>query len=213
MYFNKEQFKRAETIIVASIDLANHINTVIVPANKHKYKEWNNTDISAGAIICPFHDDKDPSFSYDKKRNFAYCFGCHKGGNIIGVHKAYMNSKAGTKNATYRDALNDLAKIYHIDIPQFEFEDAEASKSVKEEIKTKLEEYRENRLKRREKIKNGVTGVTNKQLKEFNELLINAGVESQCLFDIILVSGKNAEVKYEDLFVLFKKYLNTGDKQ
>ncbi|MGI5898385.1 MAG: DNA primase [Christensenellales bacterium] len=31
---------------------------------------------------CPFHGEKTPSFSVDKQRQFFYCFGCHKGGNV-----------------------------------------------------------------------------------------------------------------------------------
>ncbi len=32
---------------------------------------------------CPFHNEKTPSFSVDEDRKFFYCFGCHKGGNVI----------------------------------------------------------------------------------------------------------------------------------
>ncbi len=31
---------------------------------------------------CPFHGEKTPSFSVDRQRQFFYCFGCHKGGNV-----------------------------------------------------------------------------------------------------------------------------------
>ena len=32
---------------------------------------------------CPFHGEKTPSFHVDANQKFYYCFGCHKGGNII----------------------------------------------------------------------------------------------------------------------------------
>ncbi len=32
---------------------------------------------------CPFHNEKTPSFSVDPDRKLFYCFGCHKGGNVI----------------------------------------------------------------------------------------------------------------------------------
>ncbi len=208
MYFNKEQFKRAEDTIISLVDLPKHINEVIIPANSHKYKNWDNKDITAGAVICPFHEDKDPSFSYEKKRNFAYCFGCHKGGNVIGVHKSFLNTRQGTKTATYRDALYDLAKIYGIEIPKFEYEDEETSVSVKEGIRLKLDTYKEERKNRLEKIKKGVTGVNNKQLKELNEKLIDAGIDAQCFFDMVVVAGKNDVVTYDDLVLLFNKFIN-----
>ena len=33
--------------------------------------------------LCPFHSEKSPSFSVDADAQLYYCFGCHKGGNLI----------------------------------------------------------------------------------------------------------------------------------
>lgn len=33
--------------------------------------------------LCPFHSDKDPSFSVDNDFGLFYCFGCHKGGDVF----------------------------------------------------------------------------------------------------------------------------------
>ncbi len=33
--------------------------------------------------LCPFHDEKTPSFSVDPRNNLYYCFGCHKGGDVF----------------------------------------------------------------------------------------------------------------------------------
>ncbi len=33
--------------------------------------------------LCPFHKEKTPSFSIDVEKGLFYCFGCHKGGDII----------------------------------------------------------------------------------------------------------------------------------
>ena len=33
--------------------------------------------------LCPFHNEKTPSFSVDAETQLFYCFGCHKGGSVI----------------------------------------------------------------------------------------------------------------------------------
>ncbi len=33
--------------------------------------------------LCPFHNEKTPSFNVDREKGVYYCFGCHKGGGII----------------------------------------------------------------------------------------------------------------------------------
>src|SRR5690625_3165270 len=33
--------------------------------------------------LCPFHDEKTPSFSVRKDKQFFHCFGCKKGGNVF----------------------------------------------------------------------------------------------------------------------------------
>ena len=33
--------------------------------------------------LCPFHSEKSPSFSVDADAQLYYCFGCHKGGNLV----------------------------------------------------------------------------------------------------------------------------------
>src|SRR5690625_5850701 len=33
--------------------------------------------------LCPFHDEKTPSFSVTPDKQIFYCFGCKKGGNVI----------------------------------------------------------------------------------------------------------------------------------
>lgn len=61
--------------------------------------------------LCPFHDEKTPSFSVSPAKNIYKCFGCGKGGNPI-------NFVMELENLSYYEALKFLAKKYHIDIQE-----------------------------------------------------------------------------------------------
>jgi len=53
--------------------------------------------------LCPFHQEKTPSFSVDRERSLYYCFGCHAGGNMF-------TFVAGTRGFTYSEAVELLAE-------------------------------------------------------------------------------------------------------
>ncbi len=63
--------------------------------------------------LCPFHDEKTPSFSVSPAKNIYKCFGCGKGGNPV-------NFIMEIENLTYYEALKFLAKKYHIEIEEEE---------------------------------------------------------------------------------------------
>ena len=58
---------------------------------------------------CPFHGEKTPSFHVDANQKFYYCFGCHKGGNIISFVMEM-------EKLPYSDALISIAKKMSIPI-------------------------------------------------------------------------------------------------
>ncbi len=63
----------------------------------------------AGTIhkgLCPFHDEKTPSFSVSPAKQIFKCFGCGKGGNVIQFLLA--------QNKTYPEAIKFLADAYNI---------------------------------------------------------------------------------------------------
>ena len=68
--------------------------------------------------LCPFHNERTPSFSVNKRRNFCYCFSCHKGGSPVN----FIMEKEGI---SYHDALLQLAAKYGIEVHERELSDEE----------------------------------------------------------------------------------------
>jgi len=63
--------------------------------------------------LCPFHNEKTPSFSVSPARGIYKCFGCGKAGNVV-------NFVMEHEHYSYPEALKYLAKRYSIDIEEEE---------------------------------------------------------------------------------------------
>lgn len=68
--------------------------------------------------LCPFHDEKTPSFTVSPAKNLYKCFGCGKGGKPVHFIMEH-------EQLSYPDALRWLAKKYHIEIKERELTDDE----------------------------------------------------------------------------------------
>ena len=68
--------------------------------------------------LCPFHDDKTPSFMVSPARQICKCFSCGEGGNAV-------NFLMRHEQITYPEALRWLAKKYNIEIQERELSDDE----------------------------------------------------------------------------------------
>jgi DNA primase len=74
--------------------------------------------------LCPFHNEKTPSFTVSPAKGIFKCFGCGKGGNAV-------NFIMELEQLSYPDALRWLAKKYHIEIE--EKEESAEEKALKDE--------------------------------------------------------------------------------
>lgn len=78
--------------------------------------------------LCPFHNEKTPSFTVSPAKNLCKCFGCGKGGNPVHFIMEH-------EQLSYYEALRWLAKKYHIEIKEREMTDEEKrAESIRESL-------------------------------------------------------------------------------
>lgn len=76
--------------------------------------------------LCPFHDDKTPSFMVSPAKGICHCFACGKGGNAV-------NFVMEHEQMTYPEALRWLAAKYNIEIKEKELSDEEKKEAGERE--------------------------------------------------------------------------------
>jgi len=69
--------------------------------------------------LCPFHNEKTPSFSVSPDKQMYYCFGCHHGGGAV-------NFIMEIENLSYPDAVRFLAKRANLTVPEDDGDRVEA---------------------------------------------------------------------------------------
>ena len=77
--------------------------------------------------LCPFHNEKTPSFSVTPGKQMYYCFGCGAGGNVFNFIMEY-------ENYTFGEALKHLADRAGVELPRIEY-----SKEVRQKAQEKAE--------------------------------------------------------------------------
>ncbi len=64
--------------------------------------------------LCPFHNEKSPSFSVSPSKQMFYCFGCGAGGNVFTFVMQY-------ENYSFQEAVKLLAQRAGVDLPEVEY--------------------------------------------------------------------------------------------
>lgn len=73
--------------------------------------------------LCPFHEEKTPSFNVNRERQIYHCFGCGEGGNAFG----FLMKREGL---TFVEAARQLAQEHGIEIPDDDREARDASRAL-----------------------------------------------------------------------------------
>ncbi len=72
--------------------------------------------------LCPFHNEKSPSFSVSPGKQVYHCFGCGESGNVVTFVMKY-------KNATFQEALKILADRAGIKLPEAQYSEESKKKN------------------------------------------------------------------------------------
>lgn len=88
--------------------------------------------------LCPFHNEKTPSFSVTPSKQMYYCFGCGAGGNVFNFIMEY-------ENFTFGEALQHLADRAGVALPKIEYsreaQEKAQRKALLMEINKKAAQY------------------------------------------------------------------------
>jgi DNA primase len=78
--------------------------------------------------LCPFHNEKSPSFSVSPGKQMYYCFGCGAGGNVFTFVMEY-------ENYSFQEAMKHLADRASVELPEIEYsEEAKKQADLKSTI-------------------------------------------------------------------------------
>ncbi len=77
--------------------------------------------------LCPFHNEKSPSFSVSPHKQMYYCFGCGAGGNVFTFVQNY-------ENYSFPEAIKYLADKAGVSLPEIEYSEEAKKKESKRSI-------------------------------------------------------------------------------
>ena len=162
--------------------------------------------------LCPFHNEKTPSFTVYPETSSYYCFGCHVGGDVITFIR-------NIENLDYIDAVKFLADRSGIRMPDENFDDTVHEKRkltyetnraaakffhetlLSEKGKKQLEYFLKRGLTRSEITRFGL-GAAPDDWHELTNYLVSQGFKKDDLVraDLIKLSEKNGNKNYYDNF-------------
>ena len=162
--------------------------------------------------LCPFHNEKTPSFTVYPETSSYYCFGCHVGGDVITFIR-------NIENLDYIDAVKFLADRSGIKMPDERFDDTvhekrkltyemnrAAAKFFHETLmsdkgKTQREYFIERKLSKNDIIRFGL-GAAPDDWHSLTNYLVSQGFSKDDLVraDLVKLSEKNGKKNYYDNF-------------
>ncbi len=164
--------------------------------------------------LCPFHNEKSPSFSVSGPKQMYYCFGCGAGGNVFTFVMNY-------ENFTFGEAIKMLADRAGVNLPEMEYSEEmkkkenhrarlleankEAAKYFYYQLRNKQGElgyrYLAGRQLSEETMKKFGLGFANKTSDDLTKYLKQKGYDEKLLQEVGLAS-------YDERFGMHDKFWN-----
>ena len=96
--------------------------------------------------LCPFHQEKTPSFMVSPEKQLFHCFGCGVGGNIFTFLMQYEQS-------SFAEAARSLAQRYGVRIPEVRVTARDQRKENLRQINASVLDFYVNQLKDEKEVK------------------------------------------------------------
>ena len=116
--------------------------------------------------LCPFHNEKSPSFSVSPGKQMYYCFGCGAGGNVLTFVMEY-------ENYTFKEALQSLADRAGVTLPKMEYSKEAREQAELEKRKQELERMLQEKLPGLKRHLKAFPQMTSKRFQESIQKLRN----------------------------------------
>lgn len=105
----KGQRARYLEAIKGRIGIARYFNEIIRPELDGYYDDYNSDLEVVDVVKCPLHTEDTPSFRIYRDTDSFYCFGCRHGGDVVALHRYFVQTLTGTKP----DYEATLEYMYH----------------------------------------------------------------------------------------------------
>ena len=89
------------------VKIPKYFEQIIVPQLGSYYSDYPVDFDARPVACCPLHDEDTPSMRYYEETNSFYCFGCRKGGDVIQLHRLFMEKQNGDK-PNFKDSVDFL---------------------------------------------------------------------------------------------------------